>query len=95
VVEVIKQVKDIKSALEILKFMPQKPARIVAEVIKSAWENAKNMPEMEEENLYLKKIFINQGPILKPLRWRPTFRGRATRIRKRTAHITVIISDEK
>ena len=59
----------------------------------SAAANATENHKMNEDDLVVEKIFINEGPILK--RFRPRARGRATRIRKRTSHLTVIVSDGK
>lgn len=80
--------KGIKESLDILNFIPNKPAKFVKEVLKSAIANAK---DKNEENLYIKEILICEGPILKPYRWVAAPHGRATKIRKRTSHITIIL----
>ncbi|MFH1612996.1 MAG: 50S ribosomal protein L22 [bacterium] len=94
VVDLIDSIKDIEKALDILKFVPNKPARFIADTIKSASANA-DVKQLDKKKVFLKKVTIDEGPILKPLRWRSAPRGRATKIRKRTSHITVVISDER
>lgn len=78
-------------ALSTLRYMPQKAAREVAQVIKSAAANAENNFDMSPEDLTVKTIFADEGPTLK--RFMPRARGRADRIQKRTTHITVIVDD--
>ena len=53
--------------------------------------NAETSREIPAEELYVSACYADEGPTLK--RWRPRARGRATRIRKRTSHITIIVSD--
>jgi large subunit ribosomal protein L22 len=85
--------KSVEEAVEILTFTPQKAASIVKKAIESAAANAIENNNMNEDDLIIKKIFVDEGPTLK--RFRARARGRATRIRKRTSHITVIVSDGK
>ncbi len=84
--------KRVEEALNMLTFAPQKAARIVKKVIQSAVANAEQNTNVDIDNLYIKKIYADEGPTLK--RFRPRALGRATRIRKRTSHLTVIL-DEK
>lgn len=83
--------QPVDRALVTLRYMPQKAAREVALVIKSAAANAENNFEMEPADLVVKTIFADEGPALK--RYMPRARGRGDRIRKRTTHITVIVDD--
>jgi len=85
--------KKVEDAVNILSFTPKKAAELVRKAINSAASNAVENHGMEEDGLFISKIYVNEGPILK--RFRPRARGRATRIRKRTSHITVIVSDGK
>ncbi len=85
--------KSVEEAVDILTFTPQKAAHIVKKAIESAAANATENNNMNEDDLVIKKIFVDEGPTLK--RFRARARGRATRIRKRTSHITVIVSDGK
>ena len=80
-------------ALDILKAMPQKASNFIYKTLYSAGANAKyKNPEIIENDLFIKIITIDEGPTLK--RFRPRARGRASRIRKRTSSITIILSDE-
>lgn len=83
--------KPVDRALAMLRYMPQKAAREVALVIKSAAANAEHNFDMATESLIVKTIYADEGPALK--RFMPRARGRGDRIRKRTTHITVIVDD--
>jgi large subunit ribosomal protein L22 len=85
--------KSVEQAVDILTFTPKKAASILKKAVESAAANAAENHEMEEDGLFISKITVNEGPILK--RFRPRARGRATRIRKRTSHLTVVVSDGK
>ena len=81
-------------ALTQLKFMPQKAARILEKVIKSAVANAKHNYKMEESKMIIQEAFVNKGVVMK--RFQPRARGRAFPIKKRTSHVTVsLISSEE
>ncbi|HDM10168.1 MAG: 50S ribosomal protein L22 [Deltaproteobacteria bacterium] len=84
--------KRVEEALNMLTFAPQKAARIIKKVVQSAVANAEQNANVDVDNLYIKRIYADEGPTLK--RFRPRALGRATRIRKRTSHLTVIL-DEK
>lgn len=79
-------------ALATLRYMPQKAAREVARTLKSAIANAEHNFEMDREELYIKTIYADQGPVLK--RFMPRARGMANCIRKPTTHITVVVADK-
>jgi large subunit ribosomal protein L22 len=84
---------ELNEALDILKAMPQKAAGLIATTLYSAGSNAKfQSPDVVEDQLYIKKITIDEGPTMK--RFRPRARGRASRIRKRTSSILIVLSDE-
>ncbi len=85
--------KKVDDAVDLLTFTTKKAALIIRKAVQSAAANATENHKMNEDDLVVEKIFINEGPILK--RFRPRARGRATRIRKRTSHLTVIVSDGK
>jgi large subunit ribosomal protein L22 len=84
--------KAVQEALNILKFSPQRPADIVAKVMRSAVANAEQKGISDVDRLFVKAVFVDQGPVLK--RFMPRAQGRATKIRKPTSHITVVL-DEK
>ena len=84
--------KPVEVALDILQFMPQKSAAIVAKTIRSATANAEQNTNIDVDSLIVQNVQADQGPTLK--RFRARARGRGTRILKRTSHITVILSEE-
>jgi len=91
VVDAIKG-KPVGSGLQILRFMPQKSASILAKIINSAVANADQNADVDVDLLIIRNILADQGPSLK--RWKARARGRGTRILKRTSHITVILAEE-
>ena len=82
--------KDVTLAAEILANGDREAATVVGKVLASAVANAAHNDGLEAEELYVSACFADEGATLK--RWRPRARGRATRIRKRTSHITIIVS---
>jgi large subunit ribosomal protein L22 len=82
--------RDADRAEEILNATPREAARVVGKVLASAVANARNNDQLDPDELFVSACFADEGTTLK--RWRPRARGRATRIRKRTGHITVIVS---
>ncbi len=83
--------KKVEEALTQLSFAPQKGAFILKKLINSAVANAEQNFDMDVDTLYIKRIFADEGPTLK--RFRPRAMGRATRIRKRTSHLTVVLDE--
>lgn len=81
---------DVDRAYEILRGTPREAARVVAKVLASAVANARHNDGLEPEELFVSACYADEGTTIK--RWRPRARGRATRIRKRTCHVTVIVS---
>jgi len=87
---------DVRSADEVLQFTDRHIARDVRKVLASAVANAVNNDDQDAEELFVIACFADEGPTLR--RFRPRARGRATRINKRSCHITVIVarmSDER
>ena len=79
-------------AIDALKVIPKKASGLILKTLQSAGANAKyKNPEILEDDLYIKMICVDEGPTLK--RFRARARGRASRIRKRTSHILVVLSD--
>ncbi len=83
--------RSVDEALSILKFTPNKGAKILEKVVKSAAANAENNFDMNKDNLFVSEVYSNQGPTLK--RWRPRSKGRAFKILKRTSHIGVVVKE--
>ena len=82
--------KSCGEAQDILAFSERDIAQPIAKVLDSALANAEHNDGLDADELYVSACFADEGPTLK--RWRPRARGRATPIRKRTCHITVIVS---
>ena len=85
--------KKVDEALTILRFVPTPKARVVAKVVKSAAANAENNFQMAPSDLKIVSIFADEARTMK--RFRPRARGRASRISKRSSHITVIIAEQE
>jgi len=83
--------KDVKEAMGILTFLPNKAARITKKVVKSACANATHNFQMDEEKLYVKACYADEGITLK--RFMPRAKGSASPIMKRTSHITVVVNE--
>lgn len=83
--------KKVEDADRILTFTQKKAARIIKKVVTSAVANATQNPNVDENILYVKKIFVDQGPTLK--RWRARAQGRVSPIKKRMSHITVVLDE--
>lgn len=79
--------KSVADARVILSFSTRAGAGVVDKLIASAVANAENNHDLSSDDLYISSMFVNGGPVLK--RFRPRAMGRASRIRKRTSHVTV------
>jgi large subunit ribosomal protein L22 len=84
--------QPVEKALDTLKYMPLKAAKIVEKTMRSAVANADQHPDIDVDNLVVRNVTADQGPTLK--RFKARARGRGTRILKRTSHITVILAEE-
>jgi large subunit ribosomal protein L22 len=82
--------EDVQRAAEILTGTEREAAEVIGKVLASAVANAAHNDQQNPEELYVSACYADEGATMK--RWRPRARGRATRIRKRTCHITVIVS---
>lgn len=85
--------KSVDEAEAILMYTPKAASEPTLKLLRSAIANAENNLEMDRETLYVAEVFANQGPTLR--RYRPRSRGSASRIRKRTSHITIILDEKK
>jgi len=83
----------LKEAKAQVMFSDKESAPSFLKLLKSAESNAKHNFKIEPEKLYVKEVKIDDGPILK--RYMPRARGRATMIRRRTSHITVVLDEKK
>ena len=82
--------KSCAEAQDILAFSERDVAQPISKVLDSAVANAEHNDGLDADEMYVSACYADEGPTLK--RWRPRARGRATRIRKRTCHITVIVN---
>lgn len=85
--------KQVAEAKAILANTPKAASEPVLKLLNSAIANAENNLELAKDNLYVAEAYADQGPTLR--RFRPRAQGRATRIRKRTSHITIILGELK
>ena len=82
---------DVDRAIDILKFCERDAAQVVGKLVNAAVANAdKNHELHDSEELYVSACYADEGPTLK--RYRPRALGRATRIRKRTSHMTITLT---
>jgi large subunit ribosomal protein L22 len=84
--------RNVGEAINTLRFMPKKGARILRKIVESAVANAGQNEAIDVDTLYVKRVFIDGGPMLK--RMRPRAMGRANRILKRTSHITIVLDEQ-
>ncbi|MCH9826531.1 MAG: 50S ribosomal protein L22 [Pseudomonadota bacterium] len=84
--------QKVEQALNLLKFSNKRAADIIRKVLESAIANAENNDGADVDELKVKEIFVDQGPVMK--RIQPRAKGRADRILKRTSHITIRVADE-
>jgi large subunit ribosomal protein L22 len=82
--------QDVDRAAEILIGTERGAADVIGKVLNSAVSNAAHNDQQNPDELYVSACYADEGTTAK--RWRPRARGRATRIRKRTSHITIIVS---
>jgi large subunit ribosomal protein L22 len=88
VVDLVRGV-PVEQALSILEFAPQAAAETVHKVLRSAVANAETTEGLDTHDLVVSVAHVDVGPTMK--RWRPRAQGRATRINKRTSHITLVV----
>jgi len=84
--------KSVEEALQTLGLVRKAASPVIAKVIKSAIANAENNHDMSTDGLFVTRAFVDEGPTMK--RFMPRAMGRATTIRKRTSHITVVLSEK-
>lgn len=81
----------VDDARDVLSFTNRRAADPIRKVLDSAVANAEHNLALDAEELVIAEAYADEGPTLK--RWRPRARGRASRIRKRTSHITIVVAD--
>lgn len=83
--------KGVEEALNLLKFVPKRSAGIVAKTLRAAVANAENTQSVDVDRLYVKRAMVDEGGMWK--RFIPRAQGRATRVRKRLSHITIVLDE--
>ena len=83
--------KSVGEALGLLEHLPKKSARLIIKTLKSVLANAESQQRVDVDRLYIKKITVDGGATWK--RFMPRAHGRATRVRKRTSHVTVVVDE--
>ena len=81
----------VDEARVVLEFTNRKAAGTIIKVLDSAVANAEHNFALDADELFVAEAYADEGPTLK--RWRPRARGRATKIRKRTSHITIVVAE--
>jgi len=86
---------QVENAMNKLHFTPKKAAKIIEKTLRSAVANAINREgsEVDADKLFIKKAFCDEGPTMR--RFRPRAMGRATIIRKRTSHLTIVVAEKE
>ncbi|MDO3412962.1 50S ribosomal protein L22 [Saccharibacillus sp. CPCC 101409] len=84
--------KQVGEAIAILRHTPKAASPILEKLLNSAIANAEHNHSMDVNKLVITQVYVNQGPTLK--RFRPRAMGRASRINKRTSHITLAVSEK-
>ena len=84
--------KEVVEAENILRFTPRRAAKPILKLLQSAKANAVNNHDMFEDTLFVSKIMVDEGPVLK--RFLPRARGRADLLRKRTSHVTIVLEEK-
>ncbi|QHW32675.1 50S ribosomal protein L22 [Paenibacillus rhizovicinus] len=84
--------KQVGEAIAILRHTPKSASPIVEKLLNSAIANAEHNFQLDVNKLVISQVFVNQGPTMK--RFRPRAMGRASRINKRTSHITLVVSEK-
>ena len=83
--------KGVEEALNILKFTPKRSALVVSKTLRTAVANAESTQSVDVDQLYVKQVKVDEAGMWK--RFTPRAQGRATRIRKRLSHITIVLDD--
>jgi large subunit ribosomal protein L22 len=82
--------QDVATARDTLRLTDRGVTHEVSKLLDSAVANAEHNDNIPEDELFVARAFADEGPTLK--RWRPRARGRGTRIRKRTSHLTIVVA---
>lgn len=84
--------KQVGEAIAILRHTPKSASPVVEKLLNSAIANAEHNYSLDVNKLVVTQAYVNQGPTMK--RFRPRAMGRASRINKRTSHITLVVAEK-
>jgi large subunit ribosomal protein L22 len=84
--------KGVQSAIDYLNFCKRRPAIPLMKLVKSALANAEQKGGVDLDNLYIKKLLVDEGPTMR--RWMPRARGMATKILKRSSHVVIELEEK-
>jgi large subunit ribosomal protein L22 len=85
--------KRVEEALMILDFVPRKAARLISKTLRSVIANAENTQRVDVDRLYVSRIVVDEGVTMK--RFLPRAHGRATPIKKRSSHVTIVVDERQ
>ncbi|MCF7809079.1 MAG: 50S ribosomal protein L22 [Candidatus Marinimicrobia bacterium] len=87
--------KQVENAISKLHFSPKKAAKVIEKTLRSAVANAVNVEgsEVDADKLFIKEAFVDEGPTMR--RYRARAMGRASIIRKRTSHLTIVVAEKE
>jgi len=83
--------RDVGEAIGVLEHLHKKPAAVIVKTLRSVVANAESTQRVDVDRLYVKRITVDGGKVWK--RFMPRAQGRATPIRKRTSHVTVVVDE--
>jgi large subunit ribosomal protein L22 len=83
--------KSVNEVMRILAFHDQKAGKIMKKLVESAVANAEVKQVIDVDNLYVKTVYADEGPVIK--RFMPCSQGRATEIKKRSSHVNLVLDE--
>jgi len=91
--DVARNIRGMKAeeAMNLLRFIPRKSARLISKTLQSAMANAENNHNLSASTLVVSRLLVDEGPAIK--RFKPVSRGSAHRFKKRTTNIKIVLSE--
>ena len=83
--------RGVEEALNVLKFIPKRSAGLIAKTLRTAVANAENTQSVDVDRLYVKQVKVDEAGMWK--RFMPRAQGRATKVRKRLSHVTIVLDE--
>ena len=83
--------RGVEDALNVLKFIPKRSAGLIAKTLRTAVANAENTQSVDVDRLYVKQVKVDEAGMWK--RFMPRAQGRATKVRKRLSHVTIVLDE--